>query len=139
MKLALAVWRRSSEDAPVTARDQSHRSRANWLQRLRNTALSRFGALLVAALAVGIFASNLSHYYPFFSDDGYISLRYAQRLLDGKGLTWTDGEYVEGYTNLAFILFTAALGSIFDLVTSARIVGVAGTALIAAGFGGCRA
>ena len=38
-----------------------------------------------------------SYYYmPFLSDDSLISLRYANRLLDGKGLTWTEGQPVEG-------------------------------------------
>ncbi|MGB3965886.1 MAG: hypothetical protein WBO45_04080, partial [Planctomycetota bacterium] len=58
---------------------------------------------------------------PFFSDDAFISLRYAQRLLAGDGLTWTDGEAVEGYSNLLWVLATAGLGALgVDLVTAAR-------------------
>jgi hypothetical protein len=60
-------------------------------------------------------------YYPFFSDDAFISLRYADRLLEGKGLTWTDGERVEGYSNLLWTVSTAALGALgLDLVTAGR-------------------
>jgi arabinofuranosyltransferase len=41
---------------------------------------------------------NAVHYLPFLSDDSLISLRYAHRLLDGHGLTWTEGRPVEGYS-----------------------------------------
>ena len=33
------------------------------------------------------------YYYPFVADDAFISFRYAERLLDGKGLTWTEGGF----------------------------------------------
>ncbi len=68
-------------------------------------------------------------YWPFISDDALISLRYAQRLLDGHGLTWTDGERVEGYTDLAWVLLTALLGALrVDLVVAARALGLLGGA-----------
>ena len=68
-------------------------------------------------------------YVPFFADDGFISLRYAQRLLAGQGLTWTDGERVEGYSNLLWILATNALGALgLDLVLAARVVGLSAAA-----------
>jgi len=66
---------------------------------------------------------------PFFSDDSFISLRYSARLLEGHGLTWTtDGagqlEYVEGYSNLLWVVLTAALGALgIELVMAARILG----------------
>lgn len=60
-----------------------------------------------------------------FDDDAFISLRYAQRLLDGHGLTWTDGPRVEGYSNLLWILLIAAVGSLgIDLVIAARALGL---------------
>jgi hypothetical protein len=66
-------------------------------------------------------------YWRYLSDDAYISLRYAQRLLDGMGLTWTDGERVEGYSNLSWVLACAALGRIgFDLEVAARLLGFGG-------------
>jgi hypothetical protein len=69
-------------------------------------------------------------YYPYFPDDSYISLRYAQRLLHGQGLTWNDGEYVEGYSNLLWVLLTAALGFIgFNLVDAASALGITCTLL----------
>ena len=62
---------------------------------------------------------------PFISDDSLISLRYAQRLLAGHGLTWTEGPPVEGYSNLLWILASALLGWFHvDLITSVRILGL---------------
>src|SRR5882757_2842123 len=59
------------------------------------------GALLVTFHAY--------YYYLFVADDSFISFRYVDRLLEGKGLTWTDGHPVEGYSNLLWVLVLAAL------------------------------
>ncbi len=68
--------------------------------------------------------------WPFFSDDAFISLRFSARLLAGDGLTWTDGERVEGYSNLLWVLLCAALGATgIDLVDAARLLGGVATAL----------
>ncbi|MGV3623743.1 MAG: hypothetical protein ACO1OB_23195 [Archangium sp.] len=85
------------------------------------------GAVLVAVVAA--LAAHIAHYFPFLSDDALISLRYADRFLEGKGLTWTDGERVEGYTDFAWVLLTALLGALkVDLVVAARALGVVGAA-----------
>jgi arabinofuranosyltransferase len=52
------------------------------------------------------------YYYPFIADDSFISYRYAERLLEGKGLSWNAGKPVEGYSNLLWILLLAALEKI---------------------------
>ena len=41
-------------------------------------------------------------------DDAFISFRYARNLVDGLGLVFNAGEYVEGYTNLLWTLAIAA-------------------------------
>ncbi len=77
------------------------------------------------ALCALVFALHAASYLPFFADDAFISLRYADRLLHGKGLTWTDGERVEGYSNLLWILGCTTLGAVgVDLVLAARILGI---------------
>jgi hypothetical protein len=74
-----------------------------------------------AALAVGIVRDA----WPWMVDDAFISLRYAQRLVDGAGLTWTDGERVEGYSNLLWVLLTAALGALgIDWLVAVRLLGI---------------
>jgi arabinofuranosyltransferase len=80
----------------------------------------------ILLLALGILSVGAWHYMPYVADDALISLRYAQRLLDGHGLTWTDGRPVEGYSNLLWILATALLGLFgMDLIVAARILGCA--------------
>ena len=50
------------------------------------------------------------HYLPFLEDDALIAFRYADRLLHGAGLTWTDGPRVEGYSCLLWVLLLALFG-----------------------------
>lgn len=84
-------------------------------------------AILLAACAA--LALHAAHYHPFLSDDALISLRYARRLLDGHGLTWTEGRPVEGYSNLLWILCVAALAALgADPIDAARALGMAGAA-----------
>lgn len=88
------------------------------------------GLLPIAILAAGAAAAALHawSYHPFFADDSLISLRYARRLLAGEGLTWTDGERVEGYSNLLWTLLVAAVGAArVDLIDAARGLGIACT------------
>jgi hypothetical protein len=86
----------------------------------------RIALLLFVPFAIVLLA-NAFKYYPFLSDDALISLRYANRLLQGNGLTWTAGHPVEGYSNLLWILAVAGVGlSGVDLIDAARGLGVAG-------------
>ncbi|MFO1077866.1 MAG: hypothetical protein U1E73_09090 [Planctomycetota bacterium] len=86
--------------------------------------------LLATAPSLALAALQVHWCWPFFSDDAFISLRFADRLLHGHGLTWTAGDAVEGYSNLAWVLATAALGGLgLDLVTAARLLGGLCTAL----------
>ncbi|MBM4363355.1 MAG: hypothetical protein FJ104_11785, partial [Deltaproteobacteria bacterium] len=89
----------------------------------------------IAVLSVtGLVLHAVLVYRPFFFDDSFISLRYARRFLDGQGLTWTDGERVEGYTNFLWVLLVAVIGFVTraELVDVARIAGIAcmGAALL---------
>ena len=45
----------------------------------------------------------------FLCDDAFISFRYVRNLLEGHGLVFNPGEYVEGYTNLLWVLELAAI------------------------------
>jgi hypothetical protein len=77
---------------------------------------------------VGVLSFYAAQYVPFLSDDSLISLRYARRLLDGAGLTWTEGHRVEGYSNLLWILAVAFVGRLgVDLIDAARLLGLAST------------
>ena len=87
-------------------------------------------AALVAAVCIGVLIWHVLRYPTFFFDDSFISLRYADRLRSGHGLTWTDGERVEGYSNLLWVLLIAAIGTVSpSLIDPTRIVGTVCTGL----------
>lgn len=82
-------------------------------------ALQLFGALLASL--------TILHFRECTIDDAYISLRHARHFLQGQGLVYNPGEYVEGYTNLGFVLWVSAWGWLgFDLVAVAKVSGVMG-------------
>ena len=92
------------------------------LRRLVNNHL--VPVVAASALTLAVLIVHIHYYYPFYSDDGFISLRYSQRLLEGKGLTWNDGERVEGYTNFLWVLGCAGIGLFrIDLLTAGRLLG----------------
>ena len=51
----------------------------------------------------------------FLCDDAFISFRYARNLLEGHGLVFNPGEYVEGYTNFLWVLELAALWGVLGI------------------------
>ena len=51
----------------------------------------------------------------FLTDDAFISFRYVRNLLNGHGLVFNPGEYVEGYTNFLWILELAAIWGVFGI------------------------
>ena len=51
----------------------------------------------------------------FITDDAFISFRYVRNLLDGHGLVFNRGEYVEGYTNFLWILELAAIWRVLGI------------------------
>ena len=104
---------------------------ARWTTRVtgissRMISLCFLGAVLISLLMSG-------HYSPGVVDDALISYRYSDRFLHGKGLTWNDGEFVEGYSNLLWVLIVATGGLIqSNLVVVGWILGaIANVATIA--------
>ena len=72
-------------------------------------------ALLLVAAPWGGLLAWLSHVAWFLCDDAFISFRYARNLLEGHGLVFNPGEYVEGYSNFLWTLELALLWALFDL------------------------
>jgi hypothetical protein len=97
-------------------------------RRLREEGLG----LLLLALGVAGFLFESWELQPQF-DDAYISYRYAANLVEGHGLVFNIGEYVEGFTNLLWTLLVAggiALG--FEANVVAHALGLAsGVAVLA--------
>jgi hypothetical protein len=79
-------------------------------------------------VAMGLLALGIAQFWPWITDDAFIVLRYSERLVAGQGLTWTDGERVEGYSTLLWVLLCAALRPLgLDWVTIARGLGIVST------------
>ena len=86
-----------------------------------------------AALAVALLLVH-ALWFRFAIDDAWISFRYARSLLAGHGLVFNPGDPVEGYSNLLWVLLTAAgMAAGLDPLLWSRIMGfvaVAATALL---------
>ena len=92
---------------------------------------SPLATAILVAVPMLVLLGHAFHYMPFVADDALISHRYAQRLLAGKGLTWTEGPPVEGYSNFLWVMLHAALGLVrVDLIVASRLLGFACGALI---------
>jgi len=65
------------------------------------------------------------YFWDHVTEDAYISFRYAERLINGEGLTFNPDERVEGFSNPLWILVIAAASKItsIDLPTISRIMG----------------
>lgn len=64
------------------------------------------------------------YYAGWTHDDPYITFRYVDNLLSGKGLVFNQGEPLEGYSNFLFILLLAPLRWLgLELLTTAKIMG----------------
>ena len=63
-------------------------------------------SIIAVAYAIGLLVILISISYVSLDmsgsgvDDAFIVYRYADRFLEGNGLTFNDGEYVEGFTSL---------------------------------------
>lgn len=52
-----------------------------------------------------VYLVHAFYYWEWVEDDAFISMRYAQNLVNGSGLVFNPGERVEGYSNLAWVLY----------------------------------
>jgi arabinofuranosyltransferase len=69
-------------------------------------ALDIVTALVVVGVAIHVVLRLREKPFPF--DDSFISFRYADNLVRGRGLVYNPGEHVEGYTNFLWVLLVAA-------------------------------
>ena len=69
----------------------------------------RHAARALVVLIVLVAAAQVVFYFCRTVDDMFISLRFAERLVAGQGLTFNDGQRVEGFSNPLWVLLQAAL------------------------------
>jgi len=70
---------------------------------------------LIAFSACALTLALQFYLWPHVSDDAYISFRYIHRLLEGQGLTFNDGERVEGFSHPLWIFLVAGCAWITGL------------------------
>lgn len=89
--------------------------------------IKKFDIKIISFFLLIFLFNSLPQFYLWdhITDDAYISFRYTERMLDGKGLTFNDGERVEGFSNPLWIFIIAISSQIFqqDISTTARILG----------------
>ena len=79
--------------------------------------------MILAIPAVAIFCF-LALKLNFIQDDAYISYRYVQNFLDGRGLVYNAGERVEGFTNFGWVIYLCMWGSLgLKYITISKITG----------------
>jgi arabinofuranosyltransferase len=62
----------------------------------------------------------------FTQDDAFISYRYAENLLEDKGLVFNSGERVEGYTNFFWIILLSIFANLgLNIIFVSKMLGVA--------------
>lgn len=96
-------------------------------RRRRNLTVPSLVALaVICAIALGL---QMYHFWPFVANDAFLSLRYSQRLFDGRGLTRNNlPPAVEGDTSLLWGLLCAGLGAMgMKLESAAHLLGIAST------------
>ncbi len=84
---------------------------------------NRIIAIICILLTAVLFLSGVTGYWFYTVEDAYISFRYAENLLEGKGLVYNAGDRVEGYTNFLWVLILSVLRLIFPFPQAAKFAG----------------
>ncbi len=84
----------------------------------------RFWTVLCVLAGILVFAS-FEWAFVIFTDDPFISFRYARNMLEGHGLVFNPGQRVEGYTNFLWtVLLAAGMYAGFDPVPLSQWLGL---------------
>lgn len=67
---------------------------------------------------------HVAHYATRWVDDAYITFRYARRWWLGQGMTFNDGEHLEGLTNLGWAVLMAPASASGDPLPTAQLLGL---------------
>lgn len=86
--------------------------------------------VLVAGTVVALGLMVL-YFWPWTSDDAFISFRYSVNLARGQGLVFNSGERVEGYSNFLFVLLLSVASLLsLEVVVVAKLLGVASLVVV---------
>lgn len=85
--------------------------------------------LILALLGLALFLAMAIHFINHAPDDIWISLRYAQHLAQGQGLTFNAAERVEGFSNFLWVMLLSIFVPFFSkagMTLLAKLIGIAG-------------
>ncbi|HPQ41016.1 MAG TPA: hypothetical protein PLV45_11650 [bacterium] len=86
---------------------------------------------LLILTALVVFLSGVRPFWFYTVEDAYISFRYCDNMLAGRGLVFNPGEPVEGYTNFLWIMLISVPRRVLPFPLAAKIPGLLlGTLLI---------
>lgn len=89
---------------------------------IRSTLIVILGMILLVQLQI---------YWSATVDDAFISYRYSERWAQGQGLTYNDGERVEGFSNFSWVALLALVRWLgLDVVIAAKVAGIINLLLI---------
>jgi hypothetical protein len=109
----LEVWR-------VHLAGQIPQDQAGLHERLGTKMWILWGGLCLVALSARIFV--FIHFYGYYIDDSYISMRYAENLATGKGLCFSTGERVMGFTSPLYVLLLGLFRFLFAAVDFTSLI-----------------
>lgn len=83
-------------------------------------------SILILCILIALHFAAAYCFWEDTTDDAYITFRYAERFIDGKGLTFNDYEIVEGFSNPLWIFVISFISLLLNLsvVTTAKIIGI---------------
>jgi len=80
--------------------------------------------LLISLVALLVFFSGATLYWFYTVEDAYISFRYCDNMLQGKGLLFNQEQPVEGYTNFLWIMLISIPRLLMPFPLAAKVPGL---------------
>ena len=85
------------------------------VQRVSRVSREAHGVVGLSIIPWLVLLGWLASFTWFLTDDAFISFRYVRNLLEGHGLVFNRGEYVEGYTNFLWVFELAAIWGLLEI------------------------
>lgn len=95
------------------------------LEIISNVDSMRNLSISIILIIVAILFISMCLRIEFIQDDAYITFRYVKNFLNGYGLVFNYGEYVEGYTTFLWLIILSALGWVgIDYVNASHVISI---------------
>ncbi len=95
-----------------------------WLSFLGGDLFKELVIWFALGIATVFFSLYNYHLQPWTLDDAFITFRYSENFVEGKGIVYNPGEYVEGYTCFLWLILLALVKKLgFDIVIASKVLG----------------